>query len=106
MAETEQIPILKGQEQDVEILYGTRRLKFEFRYNGVSEYWYIHRISDTEDDSTIVEGLKIALGLDVFAGLSYLLLGRMTLIDSDPTNSDAIDMFADFGDRLQLYRFY
>ena len=101
---TELIPVLIAKEQDIDLIYNNIRYTFQLRYDDYNENWYILNIINTIDGSTVVSGLRILLSVDVFSGLSYLGFSNMSLIDTDPMNETAIDMFNDFGDRLKLYR--
>lgn len=91
-----------GIEQQVVVPYGAVSLRFVFQFNDYFNSWFFNLLNDA-DGSVIFTGLALTLGYDAFFGLG-LKYGTLTLTDTEPTNTDPIDLKADFGARLKLVR--
>ena len=106
MANIEQIPLTQGQEQTFILSYNSINYKFELFYNqyGTPEpQWYLN-ISNNDTLEAVINGLYLVVNQNVLYNLDYLGLGGLVLQDTDPTNSNAINLKNDLGSRLQLYR--
>jgi len=99
----ETIKLATGAEQEITILYGEINYRFEIAFNDFKEYWFVDVYNDDTGDQ-IAMGMPLYLHKDAFAERGYLGLGKLLLIDSEPENTDAINIKDDLGDRIQLVR--
>lgn len=91
-----------GVEQQVVVPYGAITLRFVFQFNDYLGSWFFNLLNEATG-AIIFSGLALTLGRDAFFGMGAKF-GTLTLIDTEPENSDPILLKADFGARLKLVR--
>lgn len=100
MSETIQTNI--GQEQEVIVPYGDDTLRIILSFDDYSQVWFCD-LRNEGTNTDIVNGIYLRLENDALFGLG-LDLGSLMLTDTDPTNTDEIDIKEDLGDRIKLVR--
>lgn len=91
-----------GVEQEVIVPYGKDTLRLILQFNDYDSSWFLNVVNE-DTKAQIINGLTLVVGNDVFFGTG-LKYGSLTLIDSDPSNTNPINPKKDFGDRLKLVR--
>jgi len=98
----EQIQTSTGQEQEVIVPYGDVSLRLQLQFDDYETQWFVN-IIDEATQVTILDGIYLKLDIDALFGYG-LDFGTLGLIDTDPDNTEEINLKADLGDRVQLVR--
>lgn len=98
----ETIQVNTGEEQEVILPYGDISLRLVLQFDDYEGQWFCNIVNETTN-ITIINGLYLKLENNALfgQGLDFGLLG---ITDTDPDNPDAINLKADFGDRVKLIR--
>jgi len=98
----EQIQTNVGQEQEVVVPYGDVSLRLKLQFDDYEVQWFVDLI-DEDTQGIILSGIYLKLEIDALFGYG-LDFGTLGLIDTDPDNTEEINLKADLGDRVQLVR--
>ena len=98
----EQIQTNVGQEQEVVVPYGDVSLRLKLQFDDYEVQWFVDLI-DEDTQAIILSGIYLKLEIDALFGYG-LDFGTLGLIDTDPDNTEEINLKADLGDRVQLVR--
>lgn len=98
----EQIQTNQGQEQKVIVPYGDISLRLKLQFDDYQVQWFVDLIDEDTQD-IILSGIYLKLETDALFGYG-LDFGSLGLIDTDPDNTEEINLKADLGDRIQLVR--
>lgn len=91
-----------GIEQEIILPYGDVSVRLVLQFNDYEGEWFCNIIN--EDTSTaLINGLYLKLENDALYGQG-LDFGSLKITDTDPDSPEAINLKADFGDRIQLIR--
>lgn len=97
------IPLQQGIEQSFIVAYNDINVKIDLRFSDYNQYWFIDAYNN-DTGAAIITGRALVLEQNVLENLDYLLLGALVLTDTEPDNTNEIDIKNDMGGRLKLYR--
>lgn len=89
-------------EQEVIVPYDDISLRLVLQFDDYEVEWFCNIINETTG-FVYANGLYLKLGNDALFGQG-LDFGALGILDTDPDNPDPIDLKADFGDRIKLFR--
>jgi hypothetical protein len=94
-----EVPVASDPAQSFTTQLGPRKIQFDLRWNDRASVWVMD-LTDDATGSVLLRGIPLVLGCDLLEPYN-LGLGRLVVIDTSRTNTDA--SYDDLGTRVKLY---